>query len=90
MPAADITPEDVLEFATYLHEFGECLEARSQRAKALFTQLGQSWRDQEYEKFTEDFEATLAHITTVLEGVTDHVGFLQRKAERAEEYIEQR
>ena len=52
--------------------------------------LAQTWRDQEQAKFSEEFDhaiKVLARFTKVTEG---HIPFLIRKAERIEEYIQQR
>src|SRR3712207_8209615 len=43
-----------------------------------------TWRDQEHEKFTQEFEQTLHVIEHFLEVGDQHVPFLMRKAERIE------
>jgi hypothetical protein len=52
--------------------------------------LGDTWRDQEHEKFTEEFEQTLQVVQRFEEAATKHIPFLLRKAERVEEYLQQR
>ena len=52
--------------------------------------LGQSWRDKEHEKFVEEFEQTLQVMKRFVEATNQHVPFLLRKAERVEEYLQQR
>jgi len=52
--------------------------------------LSQTWRDKEQEKFTEEFEATLIVINRFIEASSQYVPFLMRKAERVEEYLQQR
>ena len=46
--------------------------------------------DKEQEKFTEEFEATLIVINRFIEATNAFVPFLLRKAERVEEYLQQR
>jgi hypothetical protein len=52
--------------------------------------LGSSWRDKEHDKFVEEFEQTLVVINRFVEATNQHVPFLLRKAERVEEYLQQR
>ena len=41
-------------------------------------------------KFAEEFEATMQVLTRFIEVAEEHVPFLLRKADRAEEYLRQR
>jgi hypothetical protein len=52
--------------------------------------LGDTWRDQEHEKFAQEFEQTVAVLERFLDSANEHVPFLLRKAERIEEYLQQR
>ena len=52
--------------------------------------IGQTWRDKEHEKFVEEFEQTLLVMKRFVEATNQHVPFLLRKAERIEEYLQQR
>jgi len=52
--------------------------------------LGQTWRDQEHQKFAEEFEQTLRVLTRFVDHSSKHIPFLIRKAERIEEYLKQR
>ena len=52
--------------------------------------LGQTWRDQEHQKFAEEFEQTLRVLTRFVDLSGKHIPFLIRKAERIEEYLKQR
>jgi hypothetical protein len=52
--------------------------------------LGQTWRDKENEKFVEQFEQTLTAISRFVDATNQHVPFLLRKADRVEEYLQQR
>ena len=51
---------------------------------------GKSWRDREHDKFSEEFETTMTVLTRFIEVADEHVPFLMRKADRAEEYLRQR
>jgi hypothetical protein len=52
--------------------------------------LGQTWRDQEHAKFAEKFDATLKVLHRFNDDVGEHVPFLVKKAEKIEEYLNQR
>ena len=52
--------------------------------------LSVTWRDQEHKKFVEDFEHHMQVIAKFVEATNDHAPFLLRKAERIEEYLQQR
>jgi hypothetical protein len=52
--------------------------------------LGSTWRDKEHEKFSQEFEQTLQVIKRFVEAANLHIPFLLRKAERVDEYLQQR
>ena len=66
------------------------LRERLSGLHAEMTRLADTWRDQEQEKFTQEFQQTLQVVEKFLEISDQHVPFLQRKAERIEEYLQQR
>jgi hypothetical protein len=45
-----------------------------------------SWRDQEHQKFAQEFEQELKQLTRLIESSERHVPYLMRKAELIEEY----
>jgi hypothetical protein len=55
-----------------------------------FFVFGEISRDREHEKFVEEFEQTLQVMKRFVEATNQHVPFLLRKAERVEEYLQQR
>ena len=52
--------------------------------------LSVTWRDQEHKKFSEDFEQHMKGIGRYIESTNEHAPFLLRKADRIEEYLQQR
>ena len=52
--------------------------------------LGTTWRDKEHEKFAQEFEQTMQVLKRFMEAASVHIPFLIRKAERVEEYLQQR
>ena len=49
-----------------------------------------TWKDQEQQKFAEEFDQTTKVLVKFLRVSEQHVPFLVRKAERLEEYLKQR
>ena len=65
----------------------------TERAGSLASQLGSlanTWRDQENKKFTEEFEQHLKIIARFVDANEQHVPYLLRKADRIEEYLQQK
>ena len=52
--------------------------------------LGDSWRDQEHERFIQEFEQTAHVLEAFMAHAEEHVPFLLRKAEKVEEYLQQK
>ena len=59
-------------------------------AERQLAALGSTWRDQEHQKFAEEFEQQLLTFGRFAEATGDYVPYLIRKAERVEEYQQQR
>src|SRR5207253_116280 len=89
MSQAIVDPLELKRFAHHLKQFNGDLRERLSGLHAEMTRLGDTWRDQEHVKFTEEFEQTLHVIEHFLEVADQHIPFLMRKAERIEEYLSQ-
>jgi len=83
-------PAELRRFAHNLKRF--CTELQSALAglHGQYVALGDTWRDQEYEKFRQEFEQALANHERLTEVSTEFIPFLLRKSERIEEYLSQR
>ncbi|HVW38823.1 MAG TPA: WXG100 family type VII secretion target [Pirellulales bacterium] len=90
MSQAIIDPQEVRRFAQALKVFNGDLENRMQVLHGQLGALSQSWRDQENLKFVAEFEQTMIAIRRFVEASNEHIPFLLRKAERVEEYLQQR
>jgi uncharacterized protein YukE len=77
-------------FAQNLKKFNTELEERLTSLRAQLHGLGATWRDQEHKKFVEDFEEHMKVIGRYVEVTNEHAPFLLRKADRIEEYLQQR
>ncbi len=90
MPQAIIKPEDVIRFAHNLKQFNGQLRQSSTQMNGQFKQLGDTWRDQEHQKFAQEFQQTMRVIERFIQTSEQHIPFLIRKAQRAQEYLNQR
>ena len=90
MAQAIMDPEKVRRFADELQRFNTDLENRLTLLHARFAALGDTWQDQEHEKFAEEFITTMKVIKKFTESSEKHTPFLLRKAQRIEEYLNQR
>lgn len=73
-----------------LKRFNENLQNQLGTLYAQLQNLGSTWRDQEHHKFVEEFEQTMLVLRKFIEASERHIPFLLRKAERLEEYLQQR
>lgn len=90
MAQAIMDPEEVRRFAAELKRFNQDLQVRASSLQARFAALGGSWQDQEHEKFAEEFTATMKAMKKFIEISEKHTPYLLRKAQRIEQYLEQR
>lgn len=90
MAQAVANPDDLRRFAVNLRQFNNEMLNQMTVIHGQLSGLGQSWRDKEHDKFVEEFEQTLTVLKRFVEATNQHVPFLLRKAERIEEYLNQR
>lgn len=90
MAKAIVDPGELRRFAHTLKQFNSDLQARMAALHGQMIGLSASWRDQEQRKFAEEFEQTMKVVARFIDVSNEHVPFLLRKAERVEEYLQQR
>jgi uncharacterized protein YukE len=90
MPQAIVDPGELRRFAHNLKQFNTELQNQLSVLHGQLLNLGSTWRDQEHLKFTEEFEHTVLVINRFVEATDEHIPFLLRKAERVEDYLQQR
>jgi uncharacterized protein YukE len=89
MAQAIVDPIELRRFAHHLKQFNAELRDRVAGLHGQLIGLGDTWRDQEHEKFTQQFEEAMHVVNHFLEASDQHVPLLLRKAERIEEYLQQ-
>ena len=90
MPQAIVDPAELRRFAQNLKQFNAELQTQLAALHGQLLNLGSTWRDQEHHKFAEEFEQTMLVVAHFIEATDQHIPFLLRKADRAEEYLQQR
>jgi uncharacterized protein YukE len=90
MSQAIVNPEELRRFAARLKQFNNEMIGQLTTMHGQLAGLSQTWRDREHDKFVEEFEQTLQVMKRFTEATNQHIPFLLRKAERIEEYLQQR
>jgi uncharacterized protein YukE len=90
MPQAIVDPSELRRFAQMLKKFNNELGERMSALSNQLNDLTNSWRDQEQTKFRIEFEQHMKMIARFIEANNQHIPYLLRKAERIEEYMQQR
>lgn len=90
MAQAIMNPEDVRRFADELKRFNTDLQTRMASLQARFVALGDTWQDQEHSKFADEFRTAMRSLKQFVEASNQHGPYLLRKAQRIEEYLQQR
>ena len=90
MAKAVVDPGELRRFAQELKRFNTTLRDQAGVLGARFNELTETWRDQEHAKFAEEFEQTMRVLTRFADAADRQIPFLLRKAEKIEEYLQQR
>jgi uncharacterized protein YukE len=90
MSQAIANPEDLERFANELKRFNTELAGSMSRLQGQFSRLGETWRDQEHQKFAQEYDQTMRVLQQFMRSADQQIPFLQRKAQRLREYLGQR
>ncbi len=90
MSHAVMDPEKVRRFADELNRFNGDTLSRLASLQARFATLGDTWKDQEHEKFADEFLQVTKTLRKFIEISQQQAPFLLRKAQHIEEYLKQR
>jgi uncharacterized protein YukE len=90
MAKAIIDPEEVRAFASELKNFNEELQGRMMSLFMRYKSLSETWHDQEQARFAEEFEQALKNLKKFIEASNQQAPLLLRKAQKIDEYLNQR
>jgi uncharacterized protein YukE len=90
MAQAIVDPDELRRFARQLERFNHDLQNQMQVLRGQLKNLGETWRDQEHQKFVGQFDETMISLGRFVDASHEQIPILLRKAERIEEYLRQR
>lgn len=90
MAQAIVNPEELRRFAQMLKKFNTGLVDQMTALAGQLDSLGATWRDQENHRFAEEFQRNMQMIARFVESNNEYIPFLLRKADRIDEYLQQR
>jgi uncharacterized protein YukE len=76
-------------FANELRHATLVLEQTMSRLNGRFVRLGETWRDQQHQRFAQEFEQTLRVISRFSESAERQIPFLHKKASQIRLYLGQ-
>ena len=90
MSQAIANPEELRQFASRLKSFNDLLTEQGGLIASQLESLSTTWRDQENKRFAEEYQQHLRLLAQFVEANAQHVPYLMRKADRLDEYLQQR
>lgn len=90
MAKANVDPADLRRFARDLVHFREEVQTLMSGLQGKLRNLETTWRDEQQQRFSEEFQRTLAQLRRFLEASEQHIGLLRQRAGHIEEYLKQR
>jgi uncharacterized protein YukE len=90
MTQAIVDPGEMRRFVQHLKQFSAEMLTQMQAIQRQLVALGGTWRDQEQQRFMEEFEQQMRTLARFVDCTNQYVPYLLRKAERIEEYLQQR
>ncbi len=90
MSQAIANPDELRRFAQMLKKFNGGLMDQMAALSTQLDGLNATWRDQENQKFGEEFHRNLQMMNAFIESNNEYIPFLLRKADRLDEYLQQR
>ena len=90
MSQAIVNPDELRRFAHMLKKFNAGLAEQMTALAGQLEALSTTWRDQENRRFAEEFERNLKVMSRFIEDNNQYIPFLLRKADRIDEYLQQR
>ncbi|MEW6230985.1 MAG: WXG100 family type VII secretion target [Chloroflexota bacterium] len=80
-------PEELRRFAAALRQYRQILEQSTYGMEGRARQLGETWHDQEYQKFLQNWETTRRAVDRFLSVCDEYVSHVLIKAQRLDDYL---
>jgi uncharacterized protein YukE len=81
-------PEELRRFAAALKQYRMALEQSTYGMEARTRQLGDSWRDAEYQKFLNEWETARRSVDRLLDACEGYISHISIKAQRLQDYLD--
>jgi len=80
-------PDELRKFAQALKAFNSTVEQEMKILNAKFSRLGETWRDNEHRKFSEEFKLMMGAVNKFNRYSKPLIPNLLKKAKYLEEYL---
>jgi uncharacterized protein YukE len=87
MPQAIGDPEEIERFAHQLKAFTDQMRDGLATLQGGFSRLGDTWRDQEFQKFAQDYQQTVVVMRHFIQSADAHLPLLRAKARKLRDYL---
>ena len=88
MSKAVVDPEELRRFAFDLKRFNTEMQSQIFTIQRRFSKLGETWQDQEHQKFADNFDKMISALNKFVEASDQHIPFLLRKAQKIQDYLD--
>jgi uncharacterized protein YukE len=83
----DIDLELLEAFLSEVKVFDRELAESLDRSSTEFARLGEGWRDERYQEFSDDWHGAEEAIRRYIEQSVENIGFLEDKARQVRDYL---
>ena len=81
-------PREIRRFQDALRQFNSEVTAANTRIHSQLNSLGSTWRDQEYQKFSQELETALRAFQNYLQNADGYLSHLNAKAAALESFLD--
>ena len=87
MAGGHATPEELDRFTGTLESYLNTVESETDRLKAAFGELGDSWQDQQRQSFEEKFQQLISALSSFKQDAEEQIPYLRQIAEDLRTYL---
>lgn len=73
-----------------MKRFNATLTDSMGRLQGGYSRLGDTWRDQQHQKFTQEYEQAVRVLQQFMRSSEQEIALLQKLAQRSRDYLDQR
>ncbi len=85
-----INPDELDAFIRNLDQFNRQTEAMMKDLNRRFEMLGETWRDQAYARFGDEYVRTMVQLRSFIVMADAHIPALRERSRRARHYLDLR